>query len=148
MIEQFLEDVCGEIMALVPDLKRCEPHAGRFDLAELQRISTRTPAIFVGWLGGSVGDPQGGMLDAELNLVAYVVTGGSGGRNRNSQARVIIETMIRGIPGKQWGHGNDATPAGDLVCENMYNGKIGSHGVALWAVAWRQEVRLAAGCGM
>ena len=146
MIEDFLEDICSGLQSMLPQLIRCEPHAGRFDLDELKRIATRTPAVFVGWLGGPVGDPQGGVIDAELNLVAYVVTGGSGGTARNSEARGIVETMISSIPGQRWGHDDDASPAGDLVCENMYNGKIGRHGVALWAVAWRQEVRLTTTC--
>ena len=146
MIEEFLEDICAGLQTMLPQLVRCELHAGRFDLEELKMIATRTPAVFVGWLGGPVGDPQGGSIDVELNLVAYVVTGGSGGTARNSEAGAIVETMIRNVPGRQWGHDDDASPAGNLVCENMYNGKIGRHGVALWAVAWRQEARLNCNC--
>ena len=146
MINDFLNDICAEILGFTPELKRCETHAGRFDLGELQKIATRTPAVFVGWLGSPLGDPQGGIIDADLNLVAYVITGDSRLKSRGQAANDIVKTLITNIPGRQWGNPEEVSPAVNLVCENMYNGKIGRHGVAMWAVAWRQVVRLNCSC--
>lgn len=145
-VERLLENICLEINSMIPDLTRCEPHQGRFDLEELTAVSTRTPAVFVGMLGGESDDPQGCVIDVDLTLVAYVLTGNKPQIERGAAARAMVLTLLTRVPGQRWGAPLDVQPAREALAENMYNGKIGRNGVALWAVGWRQKVRLAADC--
>ena len=140
---EFLQAICREIQEkLFRDLKACEVHDGRFDLGELKRISTRTPAVYVACLGTPrMEDPGTEQTDAVKQLAIYVVTKNAPGLSRGEAARNLVEALETYLPRARWGlRGIGA--AENVRSENLYGGAIDRQGIALWAVSWRQALRL------
>ena len=149
--QELLEAARREIsQKLFPGLKTCEVHDGRFDLGELRRVSTRTPAIFVACLGTLEVESRGtGQVDAVKQLAAYVITRNSVGLPRGQAARNLVDGLeiylLRGReedarPGR-WGL-SGVGPAERIRAQNLYSGPIDKQGIALWAVSWQQKLLL------
>lgn len=118
-----------------------ESHGGRFDRQELARYSKRAPAVLV----AAMSIPE--MLDtprpgrAGVQWAAFIVTRDAPGATRDTQALTLAESLVRQIPGNTWGV--DSTQRPDRInAENLYSGEIDRLGIAMWAVSWRQQVRL------
>lgn len=141
-INELLEAVRAELAGLFPDLKACQVHDGKFNQAELKRIATKTPALLVALLGVTkVTDPGTEQSDAELQLAAFVVTRSSPGLDRGPAARALMEALLIHVPRTRWGL-TGVSSGRDVRAQNFYAGEIDRQGVALWAVSWRQPVRL------
>lgn len=135
---------CKVLSGILPDLGECRPHAGRFDADELRRLSARTPAVYVAVLGipkvANLGTAEKG-LDLDLSMAAYVVTSDARGLSRDEAALNITEALVFAIDGNRWGIPG-VGPAHEVKAANLYSGRLDRTGVAMWAVTWRQEVRI------
>ena len=153
----FLKAVAAEIKVWIPDLRTCDVHDGRFDLAELKRRTLQTPAVLVSCLGTvSVTDQGDESLNALRHWAAFILTGTLPGLTRGDGARNLVDALeiliLRGvlrtdeITGEQslsnrWGL-KGVGPAEQVRSQNLYGGTIDKQGVALWIVSWRQSLRL------
>jgi len=142
-LDDLRQAIADSIKTKLPDLRDCRPHAGRFDVKELRRMATRTPAVLIACLGVSESVlRESGECDADLVMAAFVVTADVKGLPKDVSALNIIEFLMLYIPGKQWGLGGKVFQAREVQAQNMYSGEVDQAGVAMWAAIWRQKVRL------
>ncbi|MGE4296938.1 MAG: hypothetical protein AB7E47_02820 [Desulfovibrionaceae bacterium] len=141
-INELLEAISGRIKDAVPGLREAKPHPGRFDATELKRVATRSPAVMSACLGLSVvGDPGTGERDVELVLASFVVSQGAADPAA-VKAREIVEALVLLLAEERWGQANTMAPT-RISADNLF-GASGESGVALWAVSWRQVIRIGA----
>lgn len=137
-----LDAIVATIGAAFPALKTCEKHPGKFDADEIKRQAVRTPAIFVSCLGvADLSDPGTEQSDATLILAAFILTASVPGLTRDDAARNMAEALLIQVPRARWGL-TGAGQAKSVRADNLYSGEIATKGVALWAVVWRQQVRM------
>ena len=117
-------------------------HAGRFNLADIRRLATKTPAICVAVLGmPRTQDAGNDQADHELRMAAFVLTSDKGNLKRDVAALNIVESLAILIPGKRWGMAG-VHPAERVTGESLYSAEIDKIGLCLWAVTWSQRIRL------
>lgn len=139
---ELLNGIVADLRTRFPELKTCEVHDGFLDSAELARIGTRTPAMFVSCLGiGSVENPGTEQTDAAVDLAIYVVTKSVPQLPRGTAARNLLDALLTYVPGARWGL-TGIGGVSDVAAENHYSGSVDDSGVALWSVTWRQINRL------
>lgn len=142
-LNELVSDICGQICIWLPDLKTCAPHGGRFDKEEIRRVAGRSPAVYVAVLGLGNGRETGtGELDVPVAFAAYAAAVDKGRLSRDAAALNIVECLVTNIPGQNWGHPEQVMGADPASAKNLYAGVIAQKGVALWAVAWHQNVRV------
>ena len=162
---EFLEAVRDEIKAWLPDLKTCAVHDGRFDLPEVKRFAVKAPAVLVACLGTVSVEDRGDEGIESLRLwAAFVLTRSTPGLLRGEAARNLVDNLelliLRGyyvtndqgvvitdpITGartlaNRWGL-RGIGPAEQVRSQNLYSASTDKDGVSLWAVTWRQKLRL------
>ena len=147
----LLAAIAAELRGRLPKLRSCEVHDGKWDASELKRWTVRTPAVLIAWLGTTRTETPGeAWTDCSQQLAAYVVTRDQEGLSRGAAARNLVDWLLLYVPRVRWGFSSasDASSAAgigtatDLRAENLYSGAIDKTGVALWAVTWRQALRL------
>jgi len=132
--------VVEAIDAVLPELKHCQPIAGRFDLAELKKSVATSPAVHVSMLRGKEGQRAGGgFVGFDVPMAAYIVTSNRLGNKRDEQAANIAQALLTLVPENRWG--SDAYgPAHAVAFEPLVTTATRSQGVSLWAVTWTQPV--------
>ena len=142
MINDVLTAVKNAIDTALPELRRCEVHGGRFDLVELKRIATQTPAVFVSLLSTpDVRQKETEEKDIDLIIGIYVITSDKIQLPRHISAINIVETILRLIPINGWGLTKISTTS-DINAQNLYTGEIDKHGIAMWAISFKQTLRV------
>lgn len=134
------EKARDDIKAALPNLRRCDVHWGRFDLAELKKRGSATPAVLIAPQG--LREKQhlaGGAVILGLSMAAYVITHHSTGRARENLAAELSAGLLKLVPGNDWAM-DDVGTAEDVRWHILDDPKIRSEGVALWAVTWLQPV--------
>lgn len=129
-----------------PFLRQVEPHGGTFNEAEVTRISSRAPAIFVSVTGCEGQQRMGPDASVDAELVAVVITTSrdSDGRDRHDQALHIVSHMTRLLTKSgvnRWDNKASSHPV-NVSCRNLFSGRVDAKGVALWAVEWKQKATL------
>ena len=143
MISRFLAALTAGVSAKLPDLRACEAHRGPVTGGEIARLSKRAPAVLAACLGVAAAAETGDRrVDARLRLAAFVVTADRVGLPKERAALAVVEGLLEYLPGFHPGAGLPAGSAEDLRAENLFSGPLDRTGVALWAVTWRQGLRL------
>lgn len=143
MISRFLAALTAGVSAKLPDLRACEAHRGPVTGGEIARLSKRAPAVLAACLGVAAAAETGDRrVDARLRLAAFVVTADRVGLPKDRAALSVVEGLLEYLPGFHPGAGLPAGSAEDLRAENLFSGPLDRTGVALWAVTWRQALRL------
>jgi hypothetical protein len=133
--------VADRLAELLPKLKSCETHPGRFDEAELKRFLTAAPAVRVAILGIGAGrDTGSGEWDWPVTLAAFVATQSAGKLDRAESAQNIVWAILNAVPATDWGVDNARTPE-QIRADNLTSAEVTSLGAALWAVSWQQDLR-------
>jgi hypothetical protein len=143
MIIDVLNAIKTAINSALPELRRCEVHGGRFDLAELKRVATQTPAVFVSLLGTTELSASGtSEKDIELNIAIYIVTSDKVQLSRSVSIINLAQAIMMLVDMNQWQvTGKRGTPK-DISSQNLYSGDIDRNGIAMWAISFKQKVRL------
>lgn len=132
--------ICDQIKLILPDLKECQPKAGRFNLEELKKAGIKAPAVLVSNLGAKQGrNFSGGAHEFMLSMAAFVVTKNSKGQDRDIVAANICQVLLPLIAENDWGndqHGN----ARDVAMQSLVSVKSRNVGASLWVVTWTQPV--------
>lgn len=141
-LNDMINAICTELKSCFPSLTACEPHGGPIDAQELDRIAASAPAIYVAALATEKGREVGsGEVDTPVSLTAYVVTADSPSLSRADAALNLMEGLLARIAGATWGcdgvQGVDSATA-----ENLFTADLDLKGLAMWAVSWKQTVRL------
>ena len=146
-LNELLEAIAGGVREALPDLKTCAVHDGRFQAAELRRLSLRATAMLIAWLGTPRTETPGLMwTDCDQQLAAFIVTRDAPRLPRGKAARAIAATLLLLIPRARWGFFSapGIGAAERLQARNLFSAEIDKANVALWAVTWRQALRLVA----
>lgn len=140
-LDEFREVVCADIYGLLPQLAECRKHPGRFDAAELKRISAKTPAVLVALLGIlKIAEAGTGERDVDCALAAYVVTADRRGMPRDVAAVNLVDVLTDHI--YDYRFGVVCGPGEEVKAKNLYSGDIDRNGVAMWGISWKQTVRV------
>lgn len=148
----LLEAVATGVRGALPDLKTCAAvHDGSFQAAELRRWSLQSPAVLIAWLGTPRTETPGVLwTDCDQQLAAFIVTRDAPAKRakekslpRGKAARAIAAALLLLIPRARWGS-TDIGGAERLQARNLFSAEIDKANVALWAVTWRQALRLEA----
>lgn len=140
-ILQMRDQIAGAIKEAVPALRASTPHGGRFNLQELRRYAVSAPCILVACLGAPKITEEGSQLVAKLRWAAFVLARDTKGQSRGAEALLLVEALLGVIRGNRWELEHAHRPE-SLRAENLYSGKLDTHGVALWAITWEQSLDL------
>ncbi|MEM7213253.1 MAG: hypothetical protein AAF479_15435 [Pseudomonadota bacterium] len=142
LLSSLPQTICTAIAARLPDLRECEPHAGRFDLKEIRTFATTAPAVRVALLGIDQGAEQGGPAwEHPVRLAAFIVTTDKPLLTCDVAAITIAQELVTLINGQNWG--SDCLGLSERVrASNLYSSGTRSQGIALWAVDWTHKVQL------
>lgn len=128
----------------VTSLKSVAGHGGRVTLDELRRLAlpASAPVALVAVLGGS-GEREGGAGTGtcEAQVAVFVACLGDSQTLRDAEALVVAEAVFVQAIRNAWDYSDAQAPARIRV-DNLFSGKIDRHGLALWAVTWRQQVNV------
>jgi hypothetical protein len=134
--------ITAVIDTATPEAVTCAPHGGRFDVAELRRISAKAPAIFIAVLGFNDLAESSGSYEATISWAAFVVTRDKAGVLRDIAALNLVNALALIVPGNTWGlEAAIGTPDG-VRSDNLFSATVDKAGVAMWAISWRQRMQL------
>lgn len=137
VLSDLPQNVCNKVAAILPDLKECKPHAGRFDIGELTKSGLAAPAVLVSVLGAKADKSFPGRFS--LQVAAYVVTKDGLGSKRDVAAANICQVLLASVPREVWAM--DALGEAENVgMHTLISTKTKGKGVSLWAVTWDQPV--------
>lgn len=121
---------------------KVDSHAGRFDAAELKRISAQAPAVFVAVIGLADMTESCGEVSATCQVLAIVVCKDAPSLPRDLAALGMMEALAKIVPGNDWNGAAEKAPE-DIRCDNLFSATLDQAGVAMWGVAWRQRATVA-----
>lgn len=141
----LLDAIAADLRSRLPDLRdECNVHDGRWNIEEVKRWAVRSPALLVACTGVSRTETPGERwTDADLQLGIFVLTGDKPALPRGRAALALVDWLLLYVPRARWG----VAPLGEAVglqAANHFDADLDKLGVALWAVTWRQELRLEA----
>jgi hypothetical protein len=141
-INIFLNAVKDRLNTVLPALKSCDVHDGRFDVSELKRIATQAPAVFVAVLKVPKTTTNGqDQLEADLSLVVYIITKSAHKLDKGEAARNLAEFIMQQVKSERW-DGQAQNRATQIAGDNLYSGIVDKMNIALWAVTWKQTIVL------
>ncbi|MDQ7091758.1 MAG: DUF1834 family protein [Methylococcales bacterium] len=145
-ITDVLDAIQTKVDEALPALRRCEVHGGRFDLKELRRVATKTPAVFISLLAApEIKIVATGERDITLLIGVHIVTSDKPRLPRNVSVINILQALLLLIPINDWGL-KKIDPPESINAQNLYSGDVDKHGIAMWAISFKQTVRL--GCDL
>ena len=117
-------------------------YGGSFDLEEVKRIATRTPALVVTCLGVSKLNVEGGAIgNASTKFALFAVATNTVKEMRDVAALTLAEAVLVDLPYQRWDNKANNVPVG-ISANNLYSASLDKQGVSLWAIQWNQEVDL------
>lgn len=142
LLSDVPERVCDAVRLVLPDLRSCRPHAGRFDLNELKQSGLAAPAVLVSVLGAKQGSGHaGGAVVFTLRLAAFVVTRDGLGLPRDVAAGAICQALMDLLPERNWGE-PALGAARDVEASTLVSSAARDVAASLWAVTWSHPVTL------
>lgn len=119
-------------------------HGGPINAAEIKRWATKSPAVRVACLG--IPKVQvGPSIFMDAAWAAFCVESDRPGVQGHRDVRALLLTQsVIGVVGQnaqRWGLTATGVPEA-IQAANMYAADIDGMGIALWAVRWRQVVRI------
>lgn len=141
-LNDFLKAVASELESYFPDVKSSEVHGGQFNLRELAKFSTKSPAFRVALYEFDSTPVGGGEVDHACGLSLAVITTDKKGLPREEGAVNLTERITQILAsGERFGF-SGAFPSESVSARNLYGGELSAKGVQLWEIRWRQTVRL------
>lgn len=125
-------------------VNQVEGHRGRFETVdEIKRLGVRCPTLLVSAdslrnLGENYGRHQG--IWGEAAFCIYIMTRDLPGQPRETQAEQLVGALAHTITDNDWGQ--DAQNPKNPDARNLTTTAIDRLGISLWAIAWRQSIRI------
>lgn len=128
-----------EALKAIPGVRTVQTHGGRFDLAELKRVSTQSPALLIACLSLPGIDDRHGTLDVHWGI--FIVARSNAREKRDEIALALAQRVLDLVRGNDWDV--DAQRPTRLRADNLFNTTVDKQGVALWAVSFQQKLNVA-----
>lgn len=140
-LTDFRAAVVDDFTVLMPNVG-VEAHFGPFDVDELSKFTRRAPAVMVSIVEAAPARQVASReLDVELRCAAFIVTRATANVKADAAALDIAESLMGHLSMRKFG--THAEPAREIAVTNHYGGAAQGIGpVALFAVEWRQTVRI------
>lgn len=139
-IDDLTGVIVAQVKALLPKLRQCERHHGRFDTAALKRAVQGAPAVFVSCLGfPQVASRAGGDVAVTAQMAAFVVTRDIAGLDRTAAAAAIAMALVELVNDNRWDSDETFDPEA-IRAENLFNDQLEGIGCTIWVVSWRQDL--------
>lgn len=137
--------VVATIAALMPDLKECKPHPGRFTREELDKFRVKSPSVHVAVPSIRNPSSSGGVLQCSVKTVLVLtakntVDADDKAFNRADAAMNMVAAILLALPSATLGAG--IGPCEDISADNLYGSSDDKQGVAMWAIHWNNTVTL------
>jgi hypothetical protein len=119
-------------------------HGGDYDLHEVKRYASRTPAVIVSLVRAECETDHGGIPLADILTCCMVLTSDKKGLHKDISSMDVSHALLNILcrhPLPDWGL-DDLGPPNDVRALNCYNKDIDAEGISLWAVSWCQDVEL------
>ena len=119
-------------------------HGGGFTFDELKKYAKRSPAAIVALLKIDA-EYTAGATAAYCHFVVVLVTEDRPASEKRDQAIDYSDLLLRIInrSGNRWGLSTQNVGAPlDITARNLYARPLDDQGVAMWAIAWSQQIDL------
>jgi hypothetical protein len=132
------------VNARLPKLATCKGISGRLDLEALKRSSPwPAPAVLISRIGAGQAETLAGPVHVfDLQMAAFVVTTDKLGLLRDEANAVIVQELLRIIPGNTWGLPDFIGGASNVTETLLVTAQTEGSGLALTGVTWTQNVGL------
>ncbi|GLQ20503.1 hypothetical protein ACFFUB_00465 [Algimonas porphyrae] len=141
-LEHVQDKVVTAISTLLPALKTCDAHPGRFTPDELKAFIIKAPSAHVAMPTVKGGVVQGGLAMLDVKIVTVFTARNTvldAKKLLGSQAALaMVSAFMTILPGLRLGSG--IGQASDIQADNLYDSSVRKDGVALWAVHWSTTV--------
>jgi hypothetical protein len=130
------------VNALRPTIRNVEAAPGPLDKGTLSGLISSAPGVRVAPIGVVSAESVGnGQVDYTIQFAAYAVA--KPARTTDLGAITMVGQLLVLIPGQTWGV-DMAQPVegGTIRADTLVDADMLAKGVSLWAVTWRQTVRL------
>jgi len=119
-------------------------HGGDYDLHEVKRYASRTPAVIVSLVRVECETDHGGIPLADTLVCCMVLTADKARLTKDVSSMDVVHSLLNILcrhPLSGWGLA-DVGPPNDVKAANCYDKNIDAEGISLWAVSWCQDVEL------
>lgn len=141
-ITELLNAICADFESQTDNQVSCTLREGPIDPSELGLVAAQTPAMYLTLRGNpQMQNPATGEIDADLSLLAYIVTADTVEKNRMEAALDLVETLLVRILDQRWGQ-TGLLEARDVHSKNLYSAETVNNNIALWEISWQQAIRL------
>ena len=138
-IGRFLDAAADSIREQIPALGEVLVWRGRVGDHVIDKIAMRDPAVVIACDRADVA-PLGAPLALNLTIVALCVA--RGGADRGKIALGLVEGLARWLDAWAWGDQFRARPPERITARNLWTGGTDQKGIAIWALAWSQQLEL------
>ncbi len=144
LLATLTDRIAGIVNARLPKLATCKGVSGRLDLEAIKRSSPGpAPAVLISRIGASQSETLAGPVHSfDVSMAAFVVTVDMLGLLRDRGNAVIVQELLRLIPGNTWGLPDFVGGARSVTETLLVTAQTESAGLALTAVTWTQTVGL------
>ena len=119
-------------------------HRGPMDsLEEVQRVAQKAPAVVVPFPRVISSEDISGTVIVNAQWSTFVLAKDIKGVTRDVLAASIAEIILQKLPENRWGLDLYGAPQ-RIEGRQLYNTKLDKTGLALWAIAWTQQLELGA----
>lgn len=147
-LSTILDSIATSLATALPELKSSQVAGGLFSIADKSRTASALPAAFVSCQGTKGTRVVGEDVVTTAHLAVVVIAANTHAANAAAvrRASVIADLggrTVRAVAlGGDWGAPDVISAPSDVASLNKYTTDADSKGLALWAVAWDQQVRL------
>ena len=121
------------------DVRDVRVHGGPFTRAEIARLSTTLPAIYVTVPSLRVPAPRAVQVECLASVVAYAGRVVAPGRD----VEALTLRVVARIPEERWRPHFEGPigPATDVRARNEFDAGLAEKGLGLWTVRWRHVLQ-------
>lgn len=116
-------------------------HGGEFTIEALTRYAKQAPAVVIGLLRADTENVGGGLI-ATVTVGVAVLAKDAPGVTRHDQALNLADATMRALRGRFWRDSLTLSAPKEIASKNLYAPKLDGLGVAMWAIAFDQELEL------
>ncbi len=119
-------------------------HGGEFNFEELKQYAKQTPHAVLSMLRVNHSNQAGTVMAEVLFVITVLTEDKPKPETRDKQVIDWVDALLRviGMNGQRWGFDAFTTAPKDIAARNLFSRKIDAQNIAMWGIAWKQQVQL------